>query len=202
MISDDIIRQSAHKQMLEALPKQCQLSRFAFLWTYYLYRAFKFVMLITPLLACRMWQRKNTEMTAVLGGESRVKLLLRAAVKALIRGVQRWQERSLSLNQYPSDQVISSLIGNIILRSNIFIRKQFRKPPSVMEVTHFRLDVMEFPAGFSTVLKQETFFIRPLCKVLFWMYYMEATLLETSQKGGRGRLRVCVNIQIEDYCCM
>lgn len=29
MISDDIIRQSAHKQMLEALPKQCQLSRFA-----------------------------------------------------------------------------------------------------------------------------------------------------------------------------
>lgn len=31
MISDDIIRQSAHKQMLEALPKQCQLSRFAFL---------------------------------------------------------------------------------------------------------------------------------------------------------------------------
>lgn len=48
MISDDIIRQSAHKQMLEALPKQCQLSRFAFLWTYYLYRAFKFVMLITP----------------------------------------------------------------------------------------------------------------------------------------------------------
>lgn len=59
MISDDIIRQSAHKQMLEALPKQCQLSRFAFLRTYYLYRAFKFVMLITPLLACRMWHRKN-----------------------------------------------------------------------------------------------------------------------------------------------
>lgn len=29
MISDDIIKQSAHKQMLEALPKQCQASRFA-----------------------------------------------------------------------------------------------------------------------------------------------------------------------------
>lgn len=59
MISDDIIRQSAHKQMLEALPKQCQLSRFAFLRTYYLYRAFKFVMLITPVLACRLWHRKD-----------------------------------------------------------------------------------------------------------------------------------------------
>lgn len=31
MISDDIIRQSAHKQMLEALAERCQLSRFAFL---------------------------------------------------------------------------------------------------------------------------------------------------------------------------
>lgn len=48
MISDDIIRQSAHKQMLEALPEQCQLSRVAFARRYYLYRAFKFVMLTTP----------------------------------------------------------------------------------------------------------------------------------------------------------
>lgn len=60
MISNDIIRQSAHKQMLEALPKQCQLSRFASPWTYYLYRAFKFVMLITPLLACRKWRGEKT----------------------------------------------------------------------------------------------------------------------------------------------
>lgn len=67
MISDDIIRQSAHKQMLEALPKQCQLSRLAFVRTYYLYRAFKFVMLITPLLACRMWHGKNTQRK--VGGE-------------------------------------------------------------------------------------------------------------------------------------
>lgn len=46
MISDDIISQSAHKQMLAA--KQCQLSRCAFAPTYYLYRAVRFVMLMTP----------------------------------------------------------------------------------------------------------------------------------------------------------
>lgn len=48
MISDDIIRQSAHKQMLAALQKRCQLSRCALAPTYYLYRAFKFVMVMTP----------------------------------------------------------------------------------------------------------------------------------------------------------
>lgn len=53
MISDDIIRQSAHKQMLQALPKQCQLSRAAFVRRYYLYRAFKFVVLTTPSVSMR-----------------------------------------------------------------------------------------------------------------------------------------------------
>lgn len=67
MISNDIIRQSAHKQMLEALPKQCQLSRFASPRTYYLYRAFKFVMLITPLLACRMWHGEKTGTMTLVG---------------------------------------------------------------------------------------------------------------------------------------
>lgn len=51
MISDDIIRQSAHKQMLAALQKRCQLSRCVFAPTYYLYRAFKFVMLMTPFVS-------------------------------------------------------------------------------------------------------------------------------------------------------
>lgn len=61
MISDDIIKQSAHKQMLEALPKQCQLRRAAFEQRYYLYRTFKFVMLMTPpLLACRRRRRETS----------------------------------------------------------------------------------------------------------------------------------------------
>lgn len=56
MISDDIIRQSAHKQMLEALPKP---SRRVFPPTYYLYRAFKFVMLMTPCVSMQEGAREG-----------------------------------------------------------------------------------------------------------------------------------------------
>lgn len=59
MISDDIISQSAHKQMLAAPPKQCQLSRCAFAPAYYLYRAFRFVMLMTPCVSMQEGAREE-----------------------------------------------------------------------------------------------------------------------------------------------
>lgn len=91
MISDDIIRQSAHKQMLEALPKQCQLSRCVFPPTYYLYRAFKFVMLMTPCVSMQEGAREELN-----GAAAWLKMHLRGRVEVRCWREFRWACRRRS----------------------------------------------------------------------------------------------------------
>lgn len=95
MISDDIIRQSAHKQMLEALPKP---SRRVFPPTYYLYRAFKFVMLMTPCVSMQEGAREG----------------LNGAAAASQNAPLRPRRGAVLTGDEPADEAAESDVGELI----------------------------------------------------------------------------------------